>query len=75
MEGFKTGGLQAPISGKGMSLTDFHLPEENGFEDVGVWVNNRVTPKWVAPGTGNMDALTCGPYPGALILTQTHIPY
>ena len=38
-----------------------------------VVVKNRVTQKWLAPPNGNMDIQTCGPIPGGLILTHTHI--
>ena len=38
-----------------------------------VVVKKRVPPKWVAMVNGDTDDLTCGPVPGGLILTHTHI--
>ena len=40
-----------------------------------LWVNNGVTPKWLALVNGTKDDLTWGPNPGGLFLTHTHIGY
>ena len=37
-----------------------------------LWVKNRVTPKW-HPGQMETMPKFCGPYPGGLILTHTHM--
>ena len=65
--------LPSPTSGFDCHLdATVHRPV---VDIIWLWVKNRVTPKWVTLVNGNMETWTktCGPIPGGLILTHTHL--